>query len=195
VPVDCRRGEPFCHAGNADIGTHLCPGRADIVEPPEFGFLRRLTDLPQRRLQSFLKCGMIKGKVQHLARGRTMPNRPSKQVSDVVHCGSEQHGTHQCAVAAIGVDPNESGVIGLRRVSTETVHLAVDMRAAECRYHPVRTYLDNLKWDGVPRLDRFLSAYLGVQESDYASAVGRMFLISMVARIYEPGCKADHVGF
>jgi predicted P-loop ATPase len=83
--------------------------------------------------------------------------------------------------------------IGLRRVSTETVHLAVDMRAAECRHHPVRTYLDKLKWDGVARLDRFLTAYLGVRESDYPNAVGKMFLISMVARIYEPGCKADHV--
>src|SRR5262249_52673601 len=38
-----------------------------------------------------------------------------------------------------------------------------------------------------------LTLYLGVDSSDYARAVGARRLISAVARIYEPGCQADHV--
>lgn len=83
--------------------------------------------------------------------------------------------------------------LGLSRVSTLTTHLAIDMRAAACAYHPVRRYLENLRWDGVPRLNDWLPRYLGAETSDYARCVGRLFLISMPARIFQPGCKADHM--
>lgn len=58
-------------------------------------------------------------------------------------------------------------------------------------YHPVREWLDSLEWDGVPRLNEWLSEYAGVDYTEYAAAVGRKFLIGMVARIYRPGCKMD----
>jgi len=48
-------------------------------------------------------------------------------------------------------------------------------------------------WDGVPRLETWLQTYLTVPDSEYARAVGPRWLISAVARIYEPGCRADHV--
>ncbi|HOT82893.1 MAG TPA: virulence-associated E family protein [Candidatus Defluviicoccus seviourii] len=84
---------------------------------------------------------------------------------------------------------------GLKRISGETVHDAVLRVAHENAFHPVRRYLEGLAWDGVPRLDRWLSYYLGAeaQPLEYLTAVGRMFLVSMVARIMEPGCKADHM--
>lgn len=58
-------------------------------------------------------------------------------------------------------------------------------------FHPVREWLDDLKWDGTSRLGDWLSDFAGVQKSEYSARVGRYFLIGMVARIYRPGCKMD----
>ena len=72
------------------------------------------------------------------------------------------------------------------------MHTAVDSYAREHSYHPVRHYLEGLRWDGQPRVN-FGSVRLGAKLSDYTQAIGQMFLIAMVARIFEPGCKADYM--
>lgn len=84
-------------------------------------------------------------------------------------------------------------VAGLTRLPKEIVYQAVEKRAEERSYHPVQDYLMTLQWDGERRLQGFLNAYLGVPQSDYAKAIGTMFIVSMVARIFEPGCKADYM--
>lgn len=85
------------------------------------------------------------------------------------------------------------------------------LRAADAnRYHDVRAYLNGLTWDQKPRLDFWLIEYCGAGEfyeagdtdeerarkdmkNAYITAVARMWLLSAVARIFVPGCKADHV--
>ena len=79
---------------------------------------------------------------------------------------------------------------GLRRISNDVIRQAVVRRSHDYSYHPIRDYLHGLKWDGTPR--SFLS-YLGCPAGGYSTAVSNMFLISMVARIFEPGCKADYM--
>jgi predicted P-loop ATPase len=83
--------------------------------------------------------------------------------------------------------------LGLNRIGKDVVHQAVDLRAHDRAFHPVRDYLDGLSWDQKPRLARFLPAYFGAEANVYAEKIGTMFLISMVARIYDPGCKVDHL--
>jgi predicted P-loop ATPase len=70
---------------------------------------------------------------------------------------------------------------------------AVETCARDRTFHPVREYLDRLQWDRQPRLDLWLTSYLGVADTPYARAVGGRWLISAVARIYLPGAKADCV--
>ena len=65
--------------------------------------------------------------------------------------------------------------------------------AHEHPFHAVRDYLNALNWDGTQRLNTWLSTYLGVEDSQYIQAVGPRSLISAVARIFEPGCQADHM--
>lgn len=82
---------------------------------------------------------------------------------------------------------------GLHRVGKDVVHQAVDLRARENAFHPVRDYLDALVWDRQPRLQRWLTDYLGAEASPYTQGIGSKFLISMAARILAPGCKADYM--
>jgi predicted P-loop ATPase len=82
---------------------------------------------------------------------------------------------------------------GLATIAHKAVRDALEKRAAECAYHPIRSYLESLEWDREPRLESWLIDYLGVQDTPYARAIGSMFLIAMVARIFEPGCKADYM--
>lgn len=81
----------------------------------------------------------------------------------------------------------------LRRIGRDTVHQAVDLRAEENAFHPVRDYLNSLQWDQTPRLSSWLHTYLGAKKNAYTSGIGRMFLIAMVARVFKPGCKADYM--
>jgi predicted P-loop ATPase len=70
----------------------------------------------------------------------------------------------------------------------------VSVAARERGFHPVREYLNELKWDGITRLPTWLATYLNATGSpEYLAGVGTRFLVSAVARIIRPGCQADHV--
>lgn len=81
----------------------------------------------------------------------------------------------------------------LRRIGINTVHDALSLAAQADRYHPIREYLNSLVWDGETRIAGWLSRYAGVEGGPYADAIGRLFLIAMVARVMQPGCQADYM--
>jgi predicted P-loop ATPase len=58
-------------------------------------------------------------------------------------------------------------------------------------------YLTGLEWDGTPRIDGWLSRYMGATADGsapgYLTAVGSKWLIAAVARIFLPGCRADSI--
>jgi predicted P-loop ATPase/DNA primase len=76
-------------------------------------------------------------------------------------------------------------------VPVDVTGQAIEAVARERPFHPVRTYLKELTWDGTHRIESWLTEYLGVDPSPYAAAVGSRWLISAVARVFEPGSKAD----
>ena len=59
------------------------------------------------------------------------------------------------------------------------------------RFHPVKDFLSGLRWDGTPRVDRWLSTYGGAEDTEFNRAVGRLILLAAVRRVREPGCKFD----
>jgi predicted P-loop ATPase len=82
---------------------------------------------------------------------------------------------------------------GLSRIGKDATHQAADAYAKERSFHPVKNYLHGLSWDRWERVDSWLAHYLGAEHTPYTEAIGKMFLIALVARIFQPGCKADHM--
>lgn len=77
-----------------------------------------------------------------------------------------------------GADPIEQGVRWV---------------AEQHKYHPFREYLTGLpRWDGVARVAK-LAALLGVPDVPLYRSFLRYWLVSVVARVFEPGCKVDTV--
>ncbi|WP_321836346.1 VapE domain-containing protein [Pseudomonas kulmbachensis] len=79
------------------------------------------------------------------------------------------------------------------RVKASSVIEAVSVVAHDNSFHPVRNYLNKLEWDRVPRLDTWLTTVMGVAQSGYSAKVGKRWMISAIARVMRPGCKADSV--
>jgi predicted P-loop ATPase len=61
------------------------------------------------------------------------------------------------------------------------------------RFDPVVDYLDALQWDGIERIDEWLTSYLGAKNSELNHAIGRIALIAQVRRARSPGCKFDQI--
>lgn len=75
--------------------------------------------------------------------------------------------------------------------SDSAIEKAVAHAARINRFNPVTDYLSSLRWDGVNRLDSWISEVMGAPTNQYHSLVGRLFLLSMVARAFQPGCQMD----
>lgn len=89
--------------------------------------------------------------------------------------------------------------IGFPDATKNVAHDVAEAVSEMSTFHPVRNYLGGLPaWDGVKRLDTWLEDYCGCDpEGDegrlYVREVARRWLISAVARVMRPGCKADGV--
>lgn len=79
------------------------------------------------------------------------------------------------------------------KVSNETLWDAIYQVALLNRRHPVKDWLESLKWDGKPRLDTILIDTCGAVDSEYARLVGKNAVLSAIARIYKPGTMVRNV--
>ncbi len=84
-------------------------------------------------------------------------------------------------------------------VSSKVVHEVIAEIARENAYHPILYLFKNLGWptsliwDGAPRIDNWLSFYLGVRDSAEVRTVGARWLTSAVACVLTPGCRTSGI--
>lgn len=78
-------------------------------------------------------------------------------------------------------------------IYSSVVEEAVRMIAKRWEIHPVRDYLNSLKWDKKPRVDDFLVRVAGAPNTRYVRAVTKSFFLGAVARIMHPGEQVDTV--
>ena len=77
--------------------------------------------------------------------------------------------------------------------STDMIVEAVNFVAEENGRNPLVSWLKDIVWDGVPRMDEWLIRGCGTQDTKLAREIGRRWLVQCIARAMEPGCKADCV--
>ena len=66
--------------------------------------------------------------------------------------------------------------------------------AGDHPFHPLREQIKNLRRDSKSAdLDTWMIVGLGALDTPYVREVGKRWMISMIARVDKPGCKADHV--
>ena len=78
-------------------------------------------------------------------------------------------------------------------LGADAVLASIKLVAHKTRVHPVREWLESLRWDGKFRAASWLADVFGAEDSPYTRAVGTAWLVSAVARVSVPGCKVDTV--
>lgn len=78
-------------------------------------------------------------------------------------------------------------------VKPNVISAAVLVVADANATHPVRNYFDALEWDGKPRLDAMFGSLFGTEDTPYTRGASSRWMISAVARVYQPGAQVDHV--
>lgn len=88
---------------------------------------------------------------------------------------------------------------GLPSISKASLDEGIQTVAHSQRYHPVREWLGGIVWDKKPRIGRWLMHALGETPAtvpaalaEYLGLVGRYWVMGMVWRVMEPGCKFDY---
>lgn len=70
---------------------------------------------------------------------------------------------------------------------------AFSLLSKSVAYHPIKEIIEADKWDGISRIDNFLTDIMGCDADDYSREVSRMIFYGGISRLYKPGCKFDYM--
>jgi predicted P-loop ATPase len=79
---------------------------------------------------------------------------------------------------------------GFKKLTKEMLRDGVWLVADDNRFDSAIQWLRTLEWDGTPRIESFLTTYMGVTDSEYVRAVSRYMWTAMAGRVLSPGCEA-----
>ena len=79
------------------------------------------------------------------------------------------------------------------KIGKDVVRDSIQKVADRFKFDSAQIWLNGLKWDGVPRIERFFTNYAQSDDRAYVHAVGRYFWSAAAGRIIVPGCQADMV--
>ncbi len=82
---------------------------------------------------------------------------------------------------------------GFRPIGRELVRDVVLLVATDNPFDSAQEWITGLEWDGVPRVERFLTDYFGASDDDYIRSVSRYLWTALAGRVVSPGIKADMV--
>lgn len=88
--------------------------------------------------------------------------------------------------------PTLENSYGIRIVPDGTLNGAAFDVAINDSFDPILDWFESLPpWDGEPRASMWLSDFAGVENTALTRAYAYKWLVSIIARAYDPGCKVD----
>ncbi|RMG57347.1 MAG: hypothetical protein D6722_25070 [Bacteroidetes bacterium] len=78
-----------------------------------------------------------------------------------------------------------------RSYAVQTIAEAVAFLCNKKPRNPIKEHLEQLVWDGVPRVDTWLTTYLGVEDSESTRLKARTWMLGAARRGVRPGAKQD----
>jgi predicted P-loop ATPase len=103
----------------------------------------------------------------------------------LVTCASTETAAH-----LLRIQMDDSFTFDPRKDHTQD---ALAQLALTHRFDPMRDYFDGLQWDGQPRVEGWMTAYVGAQDTELNRWNGRLTLVAGVRRVRQPGCKFDQI--
>lgn len=82
---------------------------------------------------------------------------------------------------------------GMAVKATSTLRNGVLMAARSAKYNPVLDLIHAEKWDGINRLEHWLTDVYEIEERPYTRLIGKCFIMGLVKRALQPGCKFDYM--
>ena len=77
--------------------------------------------------------------------------------------------------------------------SREDFFHALNLWKRDIAYHPIAERMEAANWDGHDHISRFLPDVLGAADTAYNREVSRLLFHCGIARLMDPGCKADYM--
>lgn len=84
-------------------------------------------------------------------------------------------------------------VIHRKEYPIALINEALLIQSMEKKYHPIKDYLNKLKWDGVKRIRNWIIEICGVERNVYIENISEIVLCAAIARIFDSGCKFDYM--
>ena len=84
-------------------------------------------------------------------------------------------------------------IYGLGIKGKSTLRDGVLMAARLCKYNPIHDWIKAEKWDGIDRIEHWLTDVFEVEDRPYTRLIGRCFMMGLVKRAMQPGCKFDYM--
>lgn len=85
----------------------------------------------------------------------------------------------------------EKGDASFKHIPDAMLRDAIKFTCRENTFDTAEAWLSGLTWDGVSRVETFLSRYVGAVDSPYTRAASRYFWSALAGRVLVPGVKAD----
>lgn len=82
---------------------------------------------------------------------------------------------------------------GFGNINKHVINDAIETVAIQKTRSEPREWMQNLKWDGIKRVEHFFVTHCNADDTIYSNALSKNWWVSLIARVYRPGCQCDNM--